>query len=66
MEQQANAAQDASLLLEAANYWYQVGKIEDARRSLAQALKMAEERQSTLSVGPAAGGIFQSKSTRAP
>jgi hypothetical protein len=48
MEQQADAAQDASLLLQAANYWYQVGEEEDARRDLTQALKMTEERQSPL------------------
>jgi hypothetical protein len=48
MEHQASAAQDASLLLKAANYWHEFGEEEDARRGLAQALKMAEERQSTL------------------
>jgi len=48
MEQQASAAQDTNLLLQAAKYWYEVGEEEDARRRLTQALKMAEERQSTL------------------
>ncbi|HMA73583.1 MAG TPA: hypothetical protein VKP67_19170 [Xanthobacteraceae bacterium] len=48
MEQQASAAQDTNLLLQAAKYWYEVGEKEDARRRLTQALKMAEERQSTL------------------
>ena len=48
MEQQASAAQDTNLLLQAAHYWYEVGEEEDARTRLTQALKMAEERQSTL------------------
>jgi hypothetical protein len=47
VEQQASAAQDVSLQLQAANYWYEVGEVENARRSLAQFLKMWEEIQST-------------------
>jgi hypothetical protein len=47
VEQQASAAQDVSLQLQAANYWYEVGDVENARRSLAQFLKMWDEIQST-------------------
>jgi len=48
MEQQAIAAQDPRRLLQTANYWYEIKEQEDARRTLAQALKTAEERQSIL------------------
>jgi tetratricopeptide (TPR) repeat protein len=47
VEQQASAAQDVSLQLQAANYWYEVGEVENARRSLAQFLKMWDEIQSS-------------------
>ncbi len=48
MEQQAGAAKDAGLLLQAANYWYEVGQEDDARRCLTQAIKMTGEGQSSL------------------
>jgi hypothetical protein len=48
MERQAGAAQDASLLLQAVNDWHELGEEENARRSLVQALKMAENRQAAL------------------
>lgn len=48
MEQQAGAAKDAGILLQAAHYWYDVGEEDEARRSLAQATKMTGEGQSSL------------------
>jgi hypothetical protein len=48
LEQKAISAQDASLLLQTAMYWYEIKEEQDARRTLAQALKTAEERQSNL------------------
>ena len=50
MEQQASAAQDARQLLQAANYWREVGDKEDARRTLSQALKMLDGQPSTAAV----------------
>jgi hypothetical protein len=54
MEKQANAAQDAGLMLQAADDWYQAGEKQNAQRTLTLALKTARERQSTLDVGVAA------------
>jgi tetratricopeptide (TPR) repeat protein len=54
MERQARAAHDASILLRAADHWYEIGKEKEARRSLAEALKTAGERQSTIAGGAAA------------
>jgi hypothetical protein len=48
MEQHASATQNAGLLLETANAWYKIREEELARRSLAEALKMTEARQSPL------------------
>jgi hypothetical protein len=45
MERQARAAQDANAMLQAADYWYQTAKEKDARRALAEALKMPGGRQ---------------------
>jgi hypothetical protein len=48
LERRAAAAQDAGLLLRAAAGWYAVGNEEDARRSLADAMKMADEHRAPL------------------
>jgi hypothetical protein len=47
MEQQASAAQDARVLLQAADDWRKVGDKEDARRVLSQTLQMLDGQPST-------------------
>jgi tetratricopeptide (TPR) repeat protein len=48
MQEMAIAAQDAPLLLEAAERWYTVGSENKARSSLAQAMKMTDAGQAKL------------------
>ncbi|MFC5324219.1 hypothetical protein [Bradyrhizobium oligotrophicum] len=46
--QQARAAQDVSLLLQAANAWFQVDNEKEARRELDEVMKLVRERQTPL------------------
>jgi predicted negative regulator of RcsB-dependent stress response len=48
MEQVARTTEAAGVLLQAANYWYEIGEEKEARRSLAEAMKMAEEHRTPL------------------
>jgi tetratricopeptide (TPR) repeat protein len=48
LQQQARAAQDISLLLQAANASFQVDNEKDARRGLDEVMKLVRERQASL------------------
>jgi tetratricopeptide (TPR) repeat protein len=45
LQQQARAAQDISLLLQATNAWFKIDNEKEARQSLAEAMKLAGQRQ---------------------
>jgi len=45
LQQQARAAQDLSLLLQATNAWFKIDNEKEARQSLAEAMKLAGQRQ---------------------